>query len=607
MTGSDKLFVKIWLSRLILFWVGLWGQMVVAQEIEQSVFTESSDSHNSEPVWHDPLEEPNFIDDEFFLENLVNDPMSQVTSVSQLRDITPGDWAFEALRNLTERYNCLAGYPDGTYRGNQALTRFEFATALNACLGKLEQFSPEDLTLLQRLQTELATELAILRGRLDGVESRTADLARSQFSTTTTLNSLVFLNLTGAFTGGDIRVEATVDSLSGLLELRQAGRNPDGSTIINQITDNPEITFSNLVWLSLNTSFTGKDTLSTQLAAGNGLSPANEFASAGLFNTFGTPFTDQTAGSEVSGSRNDVVIREFFYQFPVGDRVDIVVGPRVNWYRYFDGNPYTFILTGGGSYNSTGSTLSNSIDRGSGAILLWDINEQLNLNVGYLGENSDYLPGGLFQTSSDPAKGLFGGTNTTTVELTYSPTENANIRLFYNYSHLQAILGTIGGATGEPIYGIADAGPGVGLDINPEDGGLQDSWAHTIGINFDWRILSNLGLFGRYTYGSTNLEPIDEKVNAQSIQAGFALPDLGKEGALATLSFLIPFDVLDGSEFLAAGAGDGGTQYEIEASYFYPLSENFALVSAFYWIENANNFEDNPSIQVGNLRAQFSF
>ena len=63
-----------------------------------------------------------------------SDPMAQVTSVSQLSDVQPTDWAFQALQSLVERYGCIAGYPDGTYRGNQATTRYEFAAGLNACL-----------------------------------------------------------------------------------------------------------------------------------------------------------------------------------------------------------------------------------------------------------------------------------------------------------------------------------------------------------------------------------------------------------------------------------------------------------------------------------------
>jgi len=77
-----------------------------------------------------------------------NEPMSQITNVSQLRDVFPGDWAYEALRSalrssaslsLVERYGCIAGYPDGTFRGNRATSRYEFAAGLNACLQQIER------------------------------------------------------------------------------------------------------------------------------------------------------------------------------------------------------------------------------------------------------------------------------------------------------------------------------------------------------------------------------------------------------------------------------------------------------------------------------------
>lgn len=60
--------------------------------------------------------------------------MAQVTSVSQLSDVQPTDWAFQALQSLVERYGVIAGYPDSTFRGNRALTRYEFAAGLNAPL-----------------------------------------------------------------------------------------------------------------------------------------------------------------------------------------------------------------------------------------------------------------------------------------------------------------------------------------------------------------------------------------------------------------------------------------------------------------------------------------
>nr|WP_210404658.1 carbohydrate porin [Chroococcidiopsis sp. TS-821] len=52
---------------------------------------------------------------------------------------------------------------------------------------------------------------------------------------------------------------------------------------------------------------------------------------------------------------------------------------------------------------------------------------------------------------------------------------------------------------------------------------------------------------------------------------------------------------------------DSGVQYEFEATYFYLIRNNIALVPAFYIIGNPKNFSDNPTVYVGNLRAQFSF
>ena len=60
--------------------------------------------------------------------------LDQVTSVTQFSDVYPTDWAYQALSNLVETYGCVAGYPNGTFRGNRAMTRYEAAALLNACL-----------------------------------------------------------------------------------------------------------------------------------------------------------------------------------------------------------------------------------------------------------------------------------------------------------------------------------------------------------------------------------------------------------------------------------------------------------------------------------------
>lgn len=529
-------------------------------------------------------------------ELLVTEPMAQITNVSSLRDVSPQDWAYQALRSLAERFGCLSGYPDETYQGNRPLTRYEFAAGLDDCISQYERevsiqiandASESGLSTLQRLQEEFAFELALLRGNTDAVQARVGEVELNQFSTTTKLSGLSFWNVTEVFANEEILAEGESVFRAQRTAVNEPRRIEETNT-----------TFSYLTWLTFRTSFTGQDTLVTQLAVGNGDSPANTYASAGLFNTFGVPYTDQTAGVEA----NEIVIRELYYQFPITENVQVAAGPRVNWYRYFDDNRFTFFLNGASSFNSSGSTLLNAIDRGSGVVVLWNINDQLGLHVGYLGEETEFLPSPPFNTASNPDIGLFDGTNTLTAELTYSPLENLNLRFLYNRTNFQVLNGQIGGAVGEPVYGFADY-PG---------GELDDAKADTFSVNFDWLLTPGFGFFGRYGYGNTILEPTDSalpngEINAQSLQVGVAFPDLFKEGALATISYLIPFSILDGQEFLVSGAGDGGVQYEVEATYYYPLSDNLALIPAFYWIGNVNNFSDNPHLYIANLRAQFSF
>lgn len=120
--------------------------------------------------------------------------MGQVTSVSQFSDVYPTDWAYQALANLVETYGCVAGYPDGTFKGNIALTRYEAAALLNACLDRVTEITEE----LKRLMKEFEKELVVLKARVDGLEAQTAELAATQFSTTTKLSGVSYFWLGGA-------------------------------------------------------------------------------------------------------------------------------------------------------------------------------------------------------------------------------------------------------------------------------------------------------------------------------------------------------------------------------------------------------------------------
>ncbi|MFN9839532.1 MAG: iron uptake porin [Pseudanabaena sp.] len=525
--------------------------------------------------------------------------VSAVTSVSQLSDVRPTDWAFTALQSLVERYGCIAGYPDSTFRGGKALARYEFAAGLNACLDKINEIiatgladkvSKEDLATVQKLQEEYAAELATLRGRVDSLDKKVTTIESQQFSPTTKLSGLAFFNITGATASAPVRAERN-DNIN-LVPTRG----------VTSLRSNPNVTFGYYLFLTLTTSFTGKDSLVTQLVTGNGNSPANNFASAGYNNSWGTPFLDQTGVP----TANVFNIRELFYSFPVASNVNLAIGPRINFYRFFDQNRFTSFLTGATSFNSNGSTLSNAVDRGSGAVAVWTISPQFRLTAAYLGENTEFLSATNpnFNTSSNPQQGLFGGTNTLTAELVYSPSRDANIRFLYTRSNIKTNNDRIGGATAEPLpYGIADDGQG---------GPIDNATADTIILNFDWLISKNFGIFGRYSYGSTNISPTNPaiaggSVNVNAFQFGLGFPDLFKECALGVLSFVVPYRYSSGRNFLVSGGGDGATQYDLELSYYYPVTKNIAIVPAFYAIFNPNSFSTNPTVFVGNLRTQFSF
>ncbi len=523
--------------------------------------------------------------------------MLQVTSVTQLSDVQPTDWAYQSLQSLVDRYGCIVGYPDGTFRGGRPLSRYEFAAGLNACMDKINELiaqgtaglvSKDDLEAVRKLQEDFAAELAVLKGRVDSLEARTSTLEAQQFSTTTKLSGLAFFNITGLSGGNGVVAEARP----------AAPFNPNVAPGRVVSTSNPNVTFSNLAWLTLLTSFSGKDQLITQLAVGNGLSPANLLISGGnFFNTWGVPFTDQTAGVNI----NTFILRELSYGFPLTDNIRIVVGPRVNVYRYFDDNRFTFLLNGVASFNGSGSTLFNGIDRGAGGVAIFKLGSAFEFKVGYFGQATEFLPN---NPAADPTQGLFNGLSTAIAELDIYPSKDISLRFTYVRTNQPATNVQFPGAT-EPVTGIFDFGAPDGRNIASD----------TFLANFDWLVTPSFGLFGRYGIAFSNLNAARGsigQVTTQSAQFGVAFPDLGMKGALGTISFLLPFDVTSGRQFLAAGAARNSgspysAQYEIEANYYMPITDNISLSPNLIVTFNPNNISGNPTVFVYNLRTQFRF
>ncbi|MGB3493670.1 MAG: iron uptake porin [Elainellaceae cyanobacterium] len=304
--------------------------------------------------------------------------LSQVTSVSQLSDVQPTDWAFQALQSLVERYGCIAGYPDGTYRGQRAMTRYEFAAGLNACLDRINELiaagladkvSREDLAVLQRLQEEFAAELATLRGRVDALEARVAELEANQFSTTTKLNGEVIFS-----------TQAVIDEDDAF---------------------DDQATFGYRVRLNFDTSFTGEDRLRTRFQARE-------------INAFDTDYIGYSYGGDNDGN---FALDDLVYTFPFGP-AEIVIGANsISCDDFVASTISPLDSSGGGSISDFGFPSQYSIacpgDAGAGAVV--QLTDNLSLDFGYsAGEADDPSAGaGLFNGDYSiigqlTALGLFG-------------------------------------------------------------------------------------------------------------------------------------------------------------------------------------------------------
>ena len=198
----------------------------------------------------------------------------QVTSVTQFSDVQPTDWAYQALSNLVERYGCVAGYPNGTFRGGRAMTRYEAAALLNACLDRVTENTDE----LKRLADEFRNELTVIQGSVAKLEAQVGQLEATQFSTTTKLRGEANFVLGGV-----------------------PGYDTKGG-------DSTRTAFNYDLRLNLDTSFTGKDLLKTRLRSAN--------FSSDPFGSSSSLFKLDKADNTSSEVGNNVVIDRLYYQFP---------------------------------------------------------------------------------------------------------------------------------------------------------------------------------------------------------------------------------------------------------------------------------------------------
>ena len=354
----------------------------------------------------------------------------QVTSITQFSDVRPGDWAFQALTNLIERYGCVAGYPNGSFKGGQAMSRYEAAALLNACLDRVTEVTDE----LKKLMQEFEQELAVLRGRVDGLEAKVGELEATQFSTTTKLGGLAtFVVGANAFSGSAINTGAnTVNRAANEF----TGRPRTPVTLPNATTFNYDLQ------LTFDTSFTGKDLLRTNLRAGNfgqsvfGGEP-HALALAQLEAAF-----EQDCGSETDCG-DVVAIDKLYYQWPIGSGFTATLGARVGqedmlalWPSVYPSDTILNVMT------VNGAPAAYSKNLGAGAGLWWQSNG-FSISTNYVAANGD--SGNPSVTAEDGGGGL-GNRNsgaTGSVQLGYQQ-EQWGLAAIWTYvqSETQFVPGT---------------------------------------------------------------------------------------------------------------------------------------------------------------------
>ena len=491
--------------------------------------------------------------------NVEDDTMSQVTNVNQLRDVSPADWAYEALRSLVDRYGCIAGYPNQTYRGNQSLSRYEFAAGLNACLNQIERLIAsseavvrEDIDTINRLTQEFEAELATISGRIDDLEGRTAFLEDNQFSTTTKLVGEVAFNLAQAF-GDDI------DS---------------------------QVVFTDKVRLQLVSSFTGKDKLFTRLTSG---SIANSFQDE-TGTREGRFAHDPGAGS--------VVIDRLHYVFPVGDlKVTAMAG--LGAHHFYADTFNTGLNTGGGANGALGAFSERNPLYRQG---IGRLTTGLGLRYG-LGDKIELAGGYIAPNGSDPSEGsgIFNGSYSAMGQLSFKPSDS--IRFGVNYVRtFDTAAGGLFANTGTNLGNLNGLEGVSGITL-----GGNTSTSNSVGAQFQWDVNSAISLRGWFGY--TDVE-IDGQGDGEILNyAGvLAFPDLGKEGNLGAIivgaePYLTSFDLDGGGE----ANFEDDVPLRVEAFYKYQINKNVSLTPGVIWLSSPNQDNDNSDIFIGALRTTFKF
>ncbi|MBD2069684.1 iron uptake porin [Leptolyngbya sp. FACHB-671] len=465
---------------------------------------------------------------------------------------------------------------------------------------------------------EFSAELATLRGRVDTLEARTAELEANQFSTTTRLNGEVVLSIAaagGGYPGGDDS-DATPRILS----------NTGGAE-----GNDAQIVFNNRVRLNLTTSFTGSDLLITGLQSYNfgggfGNSTGSIPGTLGLGDPiFGTasnlglayaPQFGTTNPQNLSNSgSNDIDLYKLLYIFPAFGDVTLFVGTNAEVTDAFPAiAPFASDSQGAlsrfGGYNPavrvSGGTSGTGLASAAGFI--WDIADGIDLR-GLYGSVNASLPNNQGLTGGTPlGAGLFNGSYVLATQLTLTPSDTLNIGLNYANSYHQInILGTglsasdIGSVLFNPnVEQLAAVGGNEVLAVANE--GIR---LNSIGATVNWQFAPGVDLTLSGAYIFADLVDVDASTNFISWMAGLHFRDIFGEGNTAAL--------LVGQPLNRASVGgeaynpENADPFHLEGFINFRLNDNISITPGVYVVFDPEGYSGNSTTAVGALRTTFTF
>ncbi|QPN57535.1 carbohydrate porin [Synechococcus sp. CBW1107] len=481
----------------------------------------------------------------------------QVTSITQFSDVQPTEWAYQALSNLIERYGCVAGYPDGTFRGKKPLSRWEAAALLNACLDRITEVTDE----LRRLLKEFEKELAILRGRVDNLEAKVGELEANQFSTTTKLRGVATFTIGANSFGGDARATFGESVLNGGKvapgqRFSDAAAAQQGATAFNYNLD-----------LFLDTSFTGKDLLRTRLRAGNfGSSPwgaANGDNLVGL-NAFEVAF-------EGASGADSVEVNRLFYQFPLGKSFTATIGGKVRqddmlafWPSVYPADTVLDIFTYGGAPGAYPLTL------GSGGGIWWK-SGGFSISANYVAAN------GNVGNPNFGGIGTEGSAQTGTAQIAWN-NENFGLAAAYTYTSPQGGLAGLYGGNGTPLANL-----GYALSSSVNSVGVSGYWQPS---NSGWLPSVSLG-WGLNSHSADSssagaLEDAIDGATTQSWYVGLQWTDVFIKGNAAGMAVGQATFLTNSGDNDLLEANDGN--YAWEWWYKFQVTDNISVTPALFYL-----------------------